>query len=361
QSPTDRQRPADSEVTILFYADTRMDPIGNYKQEDHKKFIDKILENEKNNGINYLLFGGDSELFGFFKFMWKWFFGAMKKFEVAYPGIKIYPAIGNHELILSDIFKKNLTRLNKNYQGVSLKSIEKKLEKDIDNNKTPTPFFKELYSIYEKSVKENENGLGILNTSTYENFSWERFKYYVDAWPHLKGNPNIQLKKTYYSFNLPIGNSGRFVKIIVVDSNKKNLSAEQRKWYANELQFTGGPVITICHHPLFYPETGNGEFSNWRVPPHLFLVGHVHDYERRSQDGGTRNPPFHIISGSGGVPLGGIDPKRCSDPTTKCIKSYNYCRITINLEKISVIVFGCDKIDNPLTPIDQMAFNWNNS
>jgi hypothetical protein len=60
--------------------------------------------------------------------------------------------------------------------------------------------------------------------------------------------------KTYHSFKLPIGNTGKTTKFIVVDSNPCDLDEEQKKWYENELNFTEGPVITVCHHPKFYPE-----------------------------------------------------------------------------------------------------------
>ena len=96
-------------------------------------------------------------------------------------------------------------------------------------------------------------------------------------------------------------------------------------------------------------------------PPHLFLVGHVHDYERRSSNPAGDKGPIHIISGSGGAPLRtGDKPHCCDEKTYQFKKMYNYCRVTINQKKISIIVFGCKNIDDPFTQIERLEFSWNN-
>jgi len=61
---------SNEKINIVFYADTREGVFENWGQKVHIKFIDKVLENEKTNGIKYLLFGGDNVLFGFNKNMW---------------------------------------------------------------------------------------------------------------------------------------------------------------------------------------------------------------------------------------------------------------------------------------------------
>ncbi len=347
------------ELTILFYADTRMGPFTNWNQKIHKKLIDKILENEKDNGIKYLLFGGDNVWYGFWDKMWKTFFESMNKFKEVYPDIKIFPALGNHELILSEILRKHLSGVDKKYEAITHEDFIKKVEEQLDpkkNKDKSTLFFEHIDKIYPKAQEES---LELLTARENETTSWNRFKKYVDAWPHLKNIPNIERHKTYYSFTLPIGNSKKSVKIIVLDSNKKDFPGEQKEWYKNELNFTGGPIITICHHPIFYPETGGGLFTNWNVPPHLFLVGHMHDYERRSLDNPVSKPPVHIISGSGGAPLVRQDPSRCNEPNAFiCKKWYNYCRLIINTGKISVTVFGCEKIDDSFTEIDKIEFSF---
>ncbi|MCP5103532.1 MAG: hypothetical protein GY950_09145, partial [bacterium] len=86
--------------TFLFYADTRGDPrFTNWNQVLHKKFVAKILKNEEGNEIRHLVFGGDNVLMGFFNPLWKVFFKVMTAYTDR--DIKIYPAIGNHELWLS--------------------------------------------------------------------------------------------------------------------------------------------------------------------------------------------------------------------------------------------------------------------
>ena len=114
-----------------------------------------------------------------------------------------------------------------------------------------------------------------------------------------------------------------------------------------------------CDRPVFYPEKEEVLFRNWNAPPHLFLVGHKHDYERRSLDEEGNNPPVHIISGSGGAPLETRKKPYCDDEKTHQFKKwYNYCRVTINAEKISIIVFGCKKIKEPFTQIEKLEFQW---
>ena len=366
-------------ITILYYSDTRSGVLSNWNQKVHKQFINKVLENEKSTGIKYLLFGGDNVLFGFLDIMWERFFNIMKIYQTTYPEIKIYPGLGNHELILSQLLFDRLSKYEE-YQGFTYEDFIGKLKKELgenyefNENAEPSIFIKDMFvdshgsldvgeesedSIYYKALNDSEK------VST-EISRWGRFKKYVNKWAYLKEIPNINDERTYYSFTLPIGKSDKSVKIIVLDSSGSSFSDVQEKWYENELKFTEGPVFTMCHHPIFDFKNSPKIFKNWNVPPQLFLVGHKHEYERHSKNGSSQIPPFHIVSASGGVPLRNPDGlPSCLKGSNICDcgeKAYNYCRITIcnNPEEISikVIVFGCKKIEDDFTVIDQLEFNW---
>lgn len=393
------------EFTFLFYADTRGDPrFTNWFQVLHKKFVKKVLEYEKENGIQHLVFGGDSVLMGFFNPQWKLFFKVMKAYVD--QGIKIFPAIGNHELWLSRcgfavmrLFRKKetvkdrgtadlLDRLSKNMaeekelekllsekslmealmtlveQEMADPSFEadhkeflEQLEKEFAE--VPSDIFKEIGEIYNVAQEVSLTQLvGKELKAGQPSPNWERFEKYVKAWPHLWNIKQIKENNTsYYSFKLPDETNAK-IKVIILDSNNNMIKdAVQKEWFMKELQFDG-PVLVACHHPIFC-DAGwfKDQFAaGGKVPPHFALVGHVHDYERLpAGEGNTLTPPVYIVSGSGGAYLESGGP-HCSGAKHK--NWFNYTRITVKEDTVRLKVFGCEKMSDPLTVIDELEFKW---
>lgn len=379
--PVVRECLADSDkITILYYSDSRSGILSNWNQKIHKRFINKVLENEKETGIQYLLFGGDNELFGFFDFMWERFFNNMAIYQTTYPDLKIYPALGNHELILSKLLFERLYPYQE-FQTVTYEDFMARLKKELEENyisdAEPSTFIKDMFvdrhgqltvSAEDEESEESKYYMALNDSEkiSTETSRWNRFKKYVNRWDYLTEIPNIKDEHTYYSFTLPIGKSNKLVKIIVLDSNGSFISDIQGKWYENELKFTQGPVFTMSHQPIFNIKNMPKILKNWNVPPQLYLGGHKHDYERHSKNGSSQTPPFHVISGSSGVPLRNPDGlPSCAKGANICDcgeKVYNYCRIIVcnNPEEINikVIAFGCAKIEDDFTVIDQIEFNW---
>lgn len=404
----------DEKFTFLYYADTRADPrFNNWNQVLHKKFIDKILENEKDSKINHLVFGGDNVLIGFFKPSWNLFFKLMNTFVK--KGINIYPAIGNHELWLSRVGYAAI-KLNRQYNSeyknqksdiyndwVAIRDNKKRFEEfmmvknlkeglliKLDNiikdssfedehqkflqqletefGDIPSKLFLEIAEIYHIAQEISLLSTSDLGFDCKESLNWKRFNRYVGTWPHLENKDEIdKIKncKTYYSFKLPNRHDPK-VKIIILDSNKNMIDNEQQKnWFLEELKKPfDGPVIVACHHPIFFDEGWFKEeiSSDWKTPPHLVLTGHYHDYERISRRKKEKEAPVYIISGSGGARLEKgkahcIDDDRGIKPQV-FEKMYNYTRITIAGENIEVKVYGCKKMKNKLELIDKIDFKW---
>ena len=339
------------QLTFLFYADTREDPLANWSQKDHEKFVKKVLENEKNLAVDQLIFGGDNVWLGFSDSSWERFFEIMANFRQ--KNIRIYPALGNHELILSKTLYNQLTREFPEYYGESrdLGSYEQFMVALEESYRSPTPsqLCLQIRQVYGAVEQESRAMLYTMENPGPMSTSWDRFKKYCDAWPYL--NEIVPQGRTYYSFLLPIGKTGLAVKVVVLDSNNMN-DAAQQAWFKTELGFGSGPVVVISHHPAFYPE------KNWDKVPQLWLCGHHHDYERRSLDSQGTTAPIHIISGSGGAPLKGGSPN-CNDDKTRVHKNwYNYCRVTVNAQTIRITTFGCAKVSDNLSQIDDLQFPW---
>jgi hypothetical protein len=340
---------AEDQITFLFYADTREDPFANWSQKDHEKFVAKMVANENN--VQHLVFGGDNVWLGFMDSSWNRFFEITDNFLK--HNMKIYPAIGNHELILSRTLYAQMSR---EYPEATQGSRELNnfdtfittLEQDLQQAE-PSELCKQVSKMYWAVEHESRDVIYTMENPGTMSTSWDRFKKYVDAWPYLQ--EMVPQGKTYYSFLLPIGSSGLKTKIVIFDSNDTG-NAAQQAWLKEELTYTAGPVVLVCHHPLFYPE------KTWDAVPQLWLTGHHHDYERRSLDAAGTTGPVHMISGSGGAPTEDGKP-HCNDDKTRVHKNwFNYSRITITTSSIRVTAFGCEKADQNLSQIDDFTFAW---
>jgi len=99
QYPDKKSGSKNDDFIFLYYADSRGQPFSNWQQKKHEKFVSKMLENEINNNVKHLIFGGDNVWLGFLDGQWNRFFKIMEQFIK--KDIKIYPSLGNHELILA--------------------------------------------------------------------------------------------------------------------------------------------------------------------------------------------------------------------------------------------------------------------
>jgi len=187
----------------------------------------------------------------------------------------------------------------------------------------------------------------------------QRFRKYVDKWTHLE--EIVANDKTYYSVVLPSENDRR-VKLVILDSNIKD-NPKQRMWYKSQLEEKfPGPIIAVCHHPIFYNRKDGSNWFEWNVPPHIVLTGHHHDYERSSEGDKVSRPPLYIISGSGGAHL---DNK--THMKEEMLKNhaflFNYLRIIVKSDHIQIKVFGAEKNDPELrlVEIEEMNLMWKNN
>jgi hypothetical protein len=386
----------------------------------HEKFVKEMIKNESKNNVKHLVFGGDSVWIGFLNCQWERFAKIMKLFSA--EGIKIYPALGNHELceltVLYYFYKKfnkkkdsskignlissinriedksDVERFLKNKELMKafvseIKKESKKIEFKTGENKFLEELIKEdrledenkatiMNKIIEKKISQTAEATGIfelqesLKKKGINDEFLIRFKYYITkcGWNHLE---KIIKNTTYYSLKLPEPPEEKpKVKIIVLDSNISISDyQEQKEWYLKQLEEDSLPIIVVAHHPeIFYPENrwkdwGHDGWFNIKKP-HLILTGHHHDYERLSKD---KKPPIYIISGSGGAHLdtdAKIDEKEVTktykNVTIKHTSKYNYVRVVVKpkSDEIFIKVFGWDEESKAFhkDPIDELKFKW---
>ena len=385
--------------TFLFYADSRGQPSSNWHQKRHAEFVKKMLENESKTDVKHLIFGGDSVWLGFLDGQWNRFFKVMD--NLTNREYKIYPALGNHELVLAkflyavyELIKKdtkNILIIPMSEKGKArwvehLREDPKKMDRLKFKIKTimEDPFFNKELEGFKESLKKEDTftdekkakimikiekvvypAAQVVSLSDFESFSMkeakihpahlDRFLKYVERWPHLK--EVVDPEKTYYSFFLPSSDAPK-VKFIILDSNIKKYQ-QQKTWYKSQLEEGfSGPVVVVCHHPLFYPR--RDWFSMEFIMPQLVLTGHHHDYERLSKKDRGDEPPVYIISGSGGAHLDKITHIDSGD-VKKYAYCFNYVRVAVDSENIFIKVFGCEKEKGGLSAfkvIDEMNFPW---
>lgn len=396
-------RDKNDDFIFLFYADSRGQPYSNWHQKRHEEFVSKMLENEKNNNVKHLIFGGDNVWLGFLNGQWNRFFKIMDKFTN--KDIKIYPALGNHELILAR-FLYAVKKWIKDKDNILVKRIAEIIEKRETMGKRALEYFllknpkfvvsimiqlremmkdpsfnSEVRKFIDLLKKEdtypNERNATtmleiidriytvaqIVSLSKFQYYSIEddeihpahlkRFRKYVDKWTHLK--ETVYPDKTYYSVILPNEDDPK-VKLIILDSNIKD-NPEQGRWYENQLKEKfSGPIIVACHHPIFYNKKDESNWFERKVLPHMVLAGHHHDYERLSGDDEVYGPPVYIISGSGGAQL---DYKThiSEEIIKKHAVLFNYLRIVIKSDYIQIKAYGLKKKEGELKFVEIEEMN----
>lgn len=176
----------------------------------------------------------------------------------------------------------------------------------------------------------------------------------TDFYPAL-GNHERNSDLYYSSFELP-GNEQWYsvdvnnIHFIILDSDVDlSIDSEQYEWLGVDIKGITDDIefiVAIFHHPPF--STGPHEedekglresivplFEEYEVD--IVFSGHDHSYERSLYNG-----IYYIVAGGGGAPL--YDQERTSAVSQKFLKSYNFCVIEVEEDKLNIDVYDEESV-----------------
>ena len=358
-------------AVLFVYGDCR---TGFYKAENwrdnvcqriHRKLALHMVERASEFGdISHkaVLFSGDSVHMGHCDEQWISFLDVLEIFNET--KLRLYPAIGNHELHWLPCFlAPNMV--------MELESFVKASEaKDYKVYYSATTQMNEIQQrIMEKEEKELSVASPKSRLAKAFKVLEERYKPELD---HLKN-----VSHSYYSFQLI---DKPLIKIVILDTNSLD-SEEQLAWFESEVKKVGheGIAIVMGHHPpgirgedwrsdvrranKYWKKFYSPFFNHARVP--LWIAADVHNYQlvyrkeanEKDKEPETIRPPVIIVSGGGGAPLSPesatIKPEDDSWNDSIAISAYHYLEVKIFPDSIDVIVRGMKKPKEPIREMDR--------
>jgi Calcineurin-like phosphoesterase len=427
-----------AQLTIYAYGDSRTGPWGlgdNRRQKLHQRMVDAILASP--NKPDAVLFTGDAVMSNFFLWKdayWKDFRKQSDRFELAKPNIAFYPSLGNHE---AETNKPVLMQaLNTQVQLLAVEPSEPNAEREtrvgdayeaaedqygslmmsftaagtgeqtkgIDlSDKNQQAALKKLTETLDQAEKGNMSDQIKAAASLGQAEAAVQQEYYADLLAdggcgkdakllsdgyegYAELNSRTSGERSFYS--VVVSNGELKTKIIALDTNCLNSTAQQN-FFKAEVEAFDGPIIVFGHHP---PINENLPAPYWDKPPgwdafkpyfdnpkiRLWIFGHVHNYQRRNAQADTSDlkSPVLVITGGGGASLSKTPTANQWQPDiwpnlgTACAKSsecvckagipclvpaYNFLKLSIMRSQIAVDAFGASKNGQPFALIDHFT------
>jgi len=413
--PANASSSSSSSLTIVAYGDTRTGPWGlgdNQAQAIHGRVVGDILAHD--GPIDAVIFTGDAVMSTFYlweKAYWDCFLCQSNRFRSA--GIPFYPSLGNHEVLSPAVpVIKSTTALQ---EPSGPKVNEKELAEAYDRGEEPTPAppkeiqteagirqssdpgqLKKLekyvnrgdadsatkFGQFERDVQQNfyaepKDERCRLDANTFKKAYLSRAKYdYLKEVVNRGGN--------YYSYYSKVLRKGPIaVTLIALDTNCLD-SPEQQKFFAETVGQSSGPIIVFGHHPPVaygspdgwpwdkvkgWGERDSDPLKSYFENPQgskivLWIFGHVHDYQRRSQRKGNGEvvPPVLLVAGGGGAPLdknaASFQWQPPSWPNAIQQSAYSQVKIVLSGSGIAVQTRGSTQRDGSFGVIDEFTIPW---
>ncbi|MGQ3684664.1 MAG: metallophosphoesterase family protein [Candidatus Loosdrechtia sp.] len=338
---------------FIAYGDTRQNIQTMEKPQRKHDAIAKVISQME---PDFVLFSGDMIYYNEFDR----FLEIIARNYAGEKMIPLYPAIGNHEIIVTEKVDSLIREIMEIIQKEEIHLSAATMENMLTASKLKDLWLKlseEIASMKESQIKTRSHQ--VLHKEFKDRLDPAYTSYLNEV---LDDGAN---GRSWYSFLRKV--NGLNIKFIVLNSLLPD-DEEQLQWFLEELKHFGGPKVVLQHYPPYsignYGYKSLTDKQSWEyrfrerytrffndVSNNIVLImsGHDHNYQRigRVDESGNVQIPVYVITGGGGADLSGtgeyniseisFDGFRCMEFST----AYHFLDIIADTDDKNNILLEC--------------------